>query len=100
MLISLVFGPQYSAMGSELYDAYEKFCGCAGITAKAQSVVMQRIQQHPDVKRNRTAKGMRYNGVGVDKPESLRILQERNRKKRVEECREDDWFIADIGVVS
>ena len=97
---SLVFGPQHSAMGSELYDAYEKYCGRAGITAKSQSVVMQRIQQHPDVKRNRTAKGMRYNGVGVDKPESLRILQEMNRKKRVEECMEDGWFIADIGVVS
>ena len=100
MSTSLVFGPQHSAMGSELYDAYEKYCGRAGITAKSQSVVMQRIQQHPDVKRNRTAKGMRYNGVGVDKPESLRILQEMNRKKRVEGCRVDDWFITDIGVLS
>ena len=97
---SLVFGPQHSAMGSELYDAYEKYCGCAGMTAKPQSVVMQRIQQHPDVKRNRTAKGMKYKGVGVDKPESLRILQEMNKKRRAEECMEEDWFIADIGVVS
>ena len=100
MSTSLVFGPQHSAMGSELYDAYEKYCARSGITAKSSSTVMQRILQHPDVTRNRAAKGMKYRGVGVDKPESLRILQEMNRKKRVEGCREDDWFITDIGVLS
>ena len=45
-------------------------------------------------------KAMKYKGVGVDKPEMLRILQEMTRKRRAEECMEEDWFIADIGVVS
>ena len=91
---SLVFGPQHSAMGSELYDAYEKYCGRAGITAKSQSVVMQRIQQHPDVKKSRTAKSTKYQGVGVNKPGVLAVLQDMQKQREsAEECSVDDLIL-------
>ena len=81
---SLVFGVNYSAMGSELYDAYQKYCGCSTLSALPQTVVLPRIAEHPNVTKKRVNKGYRYYGVGVNKPASLVILEERARR-----CRED-----------
>lgn len=80
----LIFDATQSATGSELYDAYQKFCRGSGIQALAQTIVLPRIAAHPDVSRKRTRKGMRYDGVGINKPESLVILQGRARSCRVE----------------
>lgn len=85
----LIFESTQSASASELYDAYEKYCGCAGILAQPQTAVMPRILQHPGVSKKRINKGIRYYGVGINKPKSLRILQEINNK-RVRECRDID----------
>ena len=85
---SLVFGPRYSAYANELYDAYETYCQCAGIKALSRTIVMPRIAQHPDVKKRRTGKGWLYEGVGTNKPESLRILQ-----KHVQQCREESCLV-------
>ena len=79
---SLVFGADNSAMGSELYDAYKKYCGCSSLTVLPQTVVLPRIAQHPDVTKKRTNKGYKYYGVGVYKPASLVYLEQRERKCR------------------
>ena len=97
---SLIFGAQHSATGSELYDAYKKFCDCSGINTLSQSVVLPRIAAHPDVKKKRNNKGMVYHGVGIKKPESLRFLQDIHRKKRAEECMDGEWYLDGIGYIS
>lgn len=92
---SLIFGPGHSCTGSELYDAYTKYCGCSGINPLPQSVVMPRIADHPDVTKKRTRKGFQYNGVGINKPESLLLLQRFKQKRREEELLEstlDEYF--------
>lgn len=79
---SLIFESGRSCTGSELYDAYKKFCDCTGINTLPQNIVMPRIAEHPDVKKKRTGKGIRYEGVGINKPESLLILQRIKQKRR------------------
>ena len=49
---------------------------------------MPRIADHPDVRKKRTGKGMRYEGVGIKKPESLLLLQKLKKKRRDEELYE------------
>ena len=92
---SLIFEAAQSASASELYDAYEKYCESAGIIAQPQTIVMPRIIQHPGVSKKRTSKGFRYWGVGVNMPESLRILKTR-AQNRAQRCRDSDavsdWF--------
>ena len=80
---------------SELYDVYKKFCDCAGINTLPQNVVMPRIADHPDVRKKRTGKGVRYEGVGIKKPESLLLLQRMKQKRREDEFLEyalDEYF--------
>lgn len=79
---SLIFESGRSCTATELYDAYKKFCDCAGINTLPQNVVMPRIADHPDVRKKRTGKGMRYEGVGIKKPESLLLLQRLKQKRR------------------
>ena len=79
---SLIFESGRSCTASELYDAYKKFCDCTGINTLPQNIVMPRIAEHPDVKKKRTGKGIRYEGVGINKPESLLILQRIKQKRR------------------
>jgi phage/plasmid-associated DNA primase len=88
---SLVFGADNSAMGSELYDTYQKYCGCSTLNVLPQTVVLPRIAQHPGVTKKRTSKGFKYYGVGVYKPAALVYLEERKRKCREAEPSED-WF--------
>ena len=85
---SLIFDSSQSATGSELYDAYQKYCDCAGIAPLSQTIVLPRIAAHPGVTKKRTRKGMLYEGVRVNKPESLRILQ-----KRAQRCRDEDSIL-------
>lgn len=92
---SLIFETGRSATGSELYDAYQKFCECSGILPQPQAVVLPRIANHPGVMKKRTNKGMRYYGVGINKPESLIILQGLARQCRGDESLDfysDDFF--------
>ena len=88
---SLVFEANHSAMGAELYDAYQKYCGGSTLNALPQTVVLPRIAAHPSVTKRRTNKGFRYDGVGVNKPASVLCLEERARKCRESELSED-WF--------
>ena len=81
---SLVFEPSRTATGTELYDAYQKYCQCSTLRPLPQTVVLPRIAEHPGVTKKRTNKGMRYYGVGVNKPASLVFLENRARK-----CRDD-----------
>lgn len=87
----LIFGPSYSATGSELYNDYESYCAAQGILALPSNVVLPKIAAHPAVTKKRTSRGTRYCGVKVNIPESLLILQE-NRVKRREESQEEDEF--------
>lgn len=82
---SLIFESGRSCTASELYDAYKKFCDCSGINTLPQNVVMPRIADHPDVRKKRTGKGIRYEGVGIKKPESLLLLQKIRQKRREDE---------------
>lgn len=79
---SLIFESGRSCTGSELYDAYKKFCDCAGMNTLPQTVVMPRIAAHPDVTKKRTRNGFQYEGVGIKKPESLLLLQKIKQKRR------------------
>ena len=79
---SLVFESGRSCSASELYDAYKKFCDCAGINTLPQTVVMPRIAAHPDVTKKRTGKGIQYEGVGIKKPEALLLLQKMKQQRR------------------
>lgn len=88
---SLVFGVNHSATGSELYDAYKKYCQCSSLLALPQTVVLPRIAEHPSVTKKRTSKGMRYQGVGINKPESLLMLEKYARK-----CMEDDYVLTHL----
>ena len=81
---SLIFRSDQSSSGSELYDAYNTYCSISGITPQSQSTVLSRIKNQPGVVKKRLNKGTRYYGVGVNKPESLHILQ-----TRVRECRDN-----------
>lgn len=85
---SLIFESGRSCTASELYDAYKKFCDCSGINTLPQNVVMPRIADHPDVRKKRTGKGIRYEGVGIKKPESILLLQRLKQKRREEEILE------------
>ena len=87
---SLVFEAGQSATGSELYDAYQKYCGCAGINPLPSSVVLPRIAEHPGVMKKRMNKGTRYFGVGISKPESLNLLQNQHRVGR---CRDENRIL-------
>ncbi len=78
----LCFGSGESASGSELYSEYENYCQCEGIHAQPQTVVLPRIAEQPGVKKTRTSKATRYLGVGVNKPESLKIFQNNARQCR------------------
>ena len=89
---SLIFEPGRSCMASELFDAYKKHCDCAGINALPQSIVMPRIAEHPGVTKKRSRKGIRYEGVGINKPESLLILQKLAQKRRADEFSVDEYF--------
>ena len=89
---SLIFEPSRSCTASELYDAYTKYCGCAGINPLPQSVVMPRIAAHPAVTKKRTRKGYQYDGVGINKPESLLILQKLAQKRRDDSLYLDEFF--------
>ena len=80
---SLVFGTDNSAMGSELYDAYKKFCEGSSLDVLPSTVVLPRIAQHPGVTKKRTNKGYKYHGVGVCESASPDYLE-----KREGECRE------------
>lgn len=82
---SLIFDDNERAMGGELYDAYLKYCDCSGINPLAQAVVLPRIEAHPGVTKKRTNRGMQYKGVGINKPESLRVIQ----TMKVQRCREE-----------
>lgn len=68
--VSLVFDPEKAATGSELYDAYKKFCQESGILPLPSATVLPRIAQHPGVRKTRTSKGTCYIGVGIYKAES------------------------------
>ena len=76
---SLIFKSTESAYGSELYDAYDKYCSCHGILNKPQNVVLPRIAHEPGVKKLHTSKGKKYYGVGINKPESLKIIERMHR---------------------
>lgn len=89
---SLIFETGRSATGSELYDAYQKYCQCSGIYAQSQAVVLPRIAEHPGVTKKRNNKGMRYYGVGVNIPESLLLL--RNIKRSAYQCMVDDPLLS------
>lgn len=92
---SLIFESGRSCTASELYDAYKKFCDCSGINTLPQNVVMPRIADHPDVRKKRTGKGIRYEGVGIKKPESILLLQRLKQKQREDEMLEsilDEYF--------
>ena len=59
----LIFEFNRSATGSELYDAYQKYCQRSTLQPLPQTVVLPRIAEHPGVTKKRTNKGMRYYGV-------------------------------------
>ena len=91
----LIFDEKQTAMGSELYDAYKNYCDYSDINPLAQTVVLPRIEAHPGVTKKRTSKGMQYKGVGVNKPECLRILHE----MKMQRCKETDYlseFLLDL----
>lgn len=81
----LIFEFNRSATGSELYDAYQKFCQCSTLQPLPQTVVLPRIAEHPGVTKKRTNKGMRYYGVGINKP--ARIVYRENRASK---CIDED----------
>lgn len=83
----LCFDSSLSASGSELYREYEDYCRLEGIKAQSSAVVLPRIAEQPGVKKTRTNRGTLYEGVGFDKPESLRIIE-----KRVGPCRDENSF--------
>lgn len=87
----LCFEPGESASGSELYSEYEDYCQCEGIHAQPQTVVLPRIAEQPGVKKTRTSKATRYLGVGVNKPESLKILQNNAMQRRAKNYLDDIW---------
>ena len=68
--VSFVFGAEKAATGSELYDAYKKFCQESGILPLPSATVLPRIAQHPGVRKTRICKGTCYIGVGIHKPVS------------------------------
>lgn len=87
---SLVFEPSRTATGTELYDAYQKYCQCSTLQTLPQTVVLPRIAEHPGVTKKRTNRGMRYYGVGINKPASTVYLETRARKCR-DESLESFW---------
>lgn len=82
---SLIFAPDKSATGSELYDAYQRYCQYSNLHPLPQTVVLPRIAEHPGITKKRTNKGMRYYGVGINKPVSIVYLENRAGK-----CMEKD----------
>ena len=64
LLESCVVGSSYTAMGSELYHAYQVWAGANGIHAKRARDFAAALEQHDFVKK-RTAKGAIWNGLSV-----------------------------------
>lgn len=97
----LVFEPELSATGNELYDEYTTYCQLHSLHKLAQNVVMPRIAEHPSVTKKRTNSCYRYYGVGVAKPdplnlpESLKLLDALNEKRAVQ-CRVENQDLYDL----
>lgn len=84
----LIFAPDQSAMGSDLYEAYESYCASCGIAAKPQHVVLPRIAEHPEVTKKRKNTGMFYYGVGVKPKMQLLFGGAFSQEPRVRKCRD------------
>lgn len=99
----LVFDPELSASGSELYDEYTSYCQLHSVAKLPQNVVMPKIAEHPAVTKKRTNSCYRYYGVGIRTPEPvtemMRIL-EAAREERAEQCREENWDLFDLDDIS
>lgn len=98
---SLIFEPDLSATGSELYNEYVSYCQLNSVYKLPQNVVLPRIAECPGVTKKRNSKGIRYYGVGIAKPDprdlpkSLSLL-DALKEKRAAQCRAESQDFYDL----